>query len=420
MAGEVAVTEAGESATVPVDIPSGLRVERTGSGGWRFELPPAEVAWYRDLFAFLVMAACFGILAYLASREFWPRPPAWVEEAAAERASLYFGLANASIWVAIFLVRLGTVLFQRLGRRDILVEKGTFSKGFRLPIVGRFSTGTFKLSDFADMVVISQRVRNRATHYLDLSFVWHHQRVGKGLKRPVLEWLGWRIAELTDEHFASRATTRSMLARFAASEVLHRLGSGETASADLIAKTRGCQLEPTSGMEIQEQSGGFLRLRLAGKPDRGPAMMLFAAFCIFLMVPFWAISHLPEVRKWDAPELLGAGVAGGLLVCALGMAAFAAKRRLKSEELEVRVGEVYWRARSLLGITSATIGGLRLELSREVEFNGLDEPITSLVVTAESGRRIKFARNRPAAEHLWIMRQVVGVLGQDCLPQKIV
>ncbi|HOX07349.1 MAG TPA: hypothetical protein PK280_13175 [Planctomycetota bacterium] len=379
--------------------PTGLRVERTAAGGFRFDLPRPPRAVRGAVVSTLFLAALTGILGYFARD--------W-----AQGMSVGF-LCAAAAYGAFLAFALYCVVGGCFGRNALEVGPGELVICRTLPLAAEKSR-VIPLREVTAVkvdTVISSGGEELWPHLVVKTAAKEHL-FGMGLGRPALEWIGARVAALAD--LASGAAGAVTLQGSFEASVLAGRQPEDQPPPELLAElaARGLSAGDSEkfGIQVVEQTPRALRLRLAARGGR--SMMLFGAVWtlgVGLMTVVSVLSLLGLISGDRPPWFLPFVFAGFL---AIGIALFLAGLRARTlvEDLEVRPGEFRRQARSILGRRDESISGPGLRVSRRESHKENDRPVYHLRVTAPDGHRVKFAGNVEPDGQLWLMARIAAVL----------
>lgn len=385
------------------NVPPGLKIERTPSGGFRFELPRPAGALIGAILAvpFLGIFVVLG-LGLLISAFAEGKTPA---------PMLVFLCFFFAIWSGVPLLILLGLLRAAFGKRALEVDDRAIARCLRLPPLPE-SRKVIALEEIAALAVDESRgSKGGVTRYLAVKTARKEHKLAEGLDREALEWLAARVAMLADRARGPGAAAlsggKTLTQTLEADLLRDKFETGEVAPEDL-AKVDATEAPPEgAGIEVLGHGRDRLAIRLAGRG--GGFFLFFATFWLlitgavtagfvfggalkgkeaFFLVPFFALF-------WA----IGIGV---LLV---GL-----RQRTLVERLEFRPGSVCWEARSLLGTSARTLSG-DLKLSQAVSYEQNYQPVYHLRVTAADGQKIKFAGNLKREAQVWLLAHAGAALG---------
>lgn len=385
-------------------VPAGLRVSRTASGGFRFDLPRPKLAWLQAAVGAPFLLAFMGGAAFMASGA--------LSDAKAPGGSRVFMALFMIPFLLVPLVVFCALLRRALGRQALEADERGLVLCRRLPPLAE-SRRRIPLEEVTGVTVDAARAsKGGAAHFLRVKTARKEHCLGQGLGRPALEWLGARVAALADAARAGAGGGRPLLEVFEADLTSDRFESGEVRAEDLARVELTAAPPAGSGVEVLEQERGVLRLRLAGRG--GGFFLFFAAFWmaivggITVMVVLTWLGVLPakEPPPWPVGLFL-------VPFWAIGIGVFLAGLRQKTlvETLDVRRDQVTWEARSALGSSARALAGAGLRLTQEVSYQQNYQPVYHLRVADGAGRAIKFAGNLKPEAQVWLLAKVGAALG---------
>lgn len=383
-------------------LPDGLKVERTPSGGWRFELPRPKGALLGAVigipFCSVFVAAGGGVLygAFADGKTPWPM--------------LAFMSVFFLFWSGLPLLMVLALLYAAFGRQALEIDDRALVSCSRLAPLPEWRR-TILLETITALAVDESHGKSGTTHYLAVKTGKRERRLAAGLERQALEWLAARVAMLADQARGGPAAGRALTATLEADLLRDRLETGEVRPEDLLRVEAGEPPPEGSGIELVEQRHGLLRLRLAGRGGR--FFLGFAAAWLALVGLFTAVTALSflgviggDRAPWFVLLLLVPFWAVGIGLLLAGL-----RQRTLVEELEIRPESASWQARSVLGTSSQALSGTGLGLSQKVSYEQNYQPVYHLRLTEPGGRFIKFAGNLKPEAQAWLMARIAAALG---------
>jgi len=387
-------------------LPAGLKVARTPSGGFRFELPRPRGAVLGAAVGVPFLLFFMGFALFLA----W----SWWHQARGGGVGL-FGLLFAIPFVAFPLAGIYGILCAAFGHQALEVDDRAITRCSRLPPLPE-SRKVIRLEEITALAVDeSQGSKGGVSHYLAIKAGKKEHRVAEGLSREALEWLGARVAALADRARDPSAAGRSLTATLEADLLRDRLETGEVTPEDLDQVEADEPPPGDAGIEVIERGRGLLRLKLAGRGGR--SLLVGGASWVLIVGGGVVVAVLSYLRVISGDQVPLAGCIGITLFWSVGivMMLIGLRQRTLVEELEIRPEGVDWRARSILGTNSRSISGRGIRLSQNVSYTENYQPVYHLRLTAPDGRMVKFAGNLKPEAQAWLLAHIGKALGPEAV-----
>ncbi len=386
------------SVTASGDIPEGLEIERTPSGGFRFELPRPKWAWVGLIFGLPFMLLFMGFAIFW----IW----GWCHQAPSVGVAVG-GALFGSLFVLVPLGVLYAALKAAFGRQHLEVDGREISITSQLPPLPP-SRKRIPLGEVTGIVVDDLRgSKGGVRHYLNIKTAKKERHVGEGLERPVLEWLAARLAALAGRGDGNES---DLLAVFEADRRSDHLEAAPTAEAALAAAgEEGLGAPPEkSGITVLEAGRGLLRLKLQAKGGKGLTCFGVAWLAITGTVTAgFAWAMVSGNTQGDPPPLYFI-IPFMAIFWAIGVGMLLAGLRQRSllEHIEIRRGEVSWQATSILGARQRTLSGRGMRIERAESYQQNEQPVYHLRITCPGEEPIKFAGNVAAAGQGWLLARI--------------
>jgi hypothetical protein len=384
-------------------MPEGLKVERTATGGFRFELPPERGRW-AHLILGLPFTAAFGGFALFWAWTWWHQ-----SKSGGQRL---FGMIFVLPFLAVALFMLRRILLSVFGRNSLEVDAEAVSICRRTPL---FETRRrLPLAEIVSVTADTQHSDDSRLEYLAIKTAKKEHRVAKGMDRESIEWLGGRIAALADAARAGGTGSPGLIEVFERDLRADRFEDGKVRAEDIRELQASDQPPPAdSGLEVLEQRSDVLRLRIAAKG--GGMLILFGVvwtlFTGGILIPLWLSGKSsPGIPGWVLPLIAITFVSIGLLVLGIGLGLTSLV-----EEIEFRPGRVACSKRSRFGTKTKQLTGPGLTISRQAGYQQNTMSAGALSITNSAGQRLGVGGGLPAAAQLWLAARAGAVLGSLAL-----
>ncbi len=386
-----------------LQLPEGLKVERTASGGFRFELPRPKWAWVVALIGIPFMcgfiAAGLGFLREFVSDAPWP--------------FALFGVVFMIFWTAGPLLAIVHIVKIAFGRHALEVSERELVLCLHLPPLPE-SRRRIPLSKVTAVTVESSRGRRRhGDHCMSVKAGRRTYRVGIGLERPALEWLAARTAALAAHGGAQGEGGKGLMAVFEADRRRDRLMAAAE-GGEVASPPEEVEIGPPpegSGITVVDEGRGRLALQL--KARGGGFFLFFAAVWLGFITLFTLVAAFADMKDSGgdvAPKWMIALFLLPFWAVGIGMLLAGLRQRTLVERIEVRDGEVSWQARSVLGARQKTLRGRGMGLSRHESYRQNEQPVYHLRITCPGEKPIKFAGNVKPEGQAWLVARLAREL----------